>query len=66
MGKVIQTIERVLAYCDDCGKKFTPRINRRIPTCPGCRTAVLGAEDVPLRGEQRDTVIDEKIIEAAQ
>ena len=62
MGKVIQTIERILAYCDECEKKFTPRKHRKVPTCPNCRTAVFGAESVPLRGEERDRIVDEKII----
>lgn len=64
MGKVIITTKSVLAYCDACGKKFTPRIKRKIHTCPGCRFAVTGAEDVPLRTEKVHEVIDEKIIES--
>lgn len=64
MGKAVQTIQRVLAYCENCEKTFTPRIRRRIHTCPGCRTAVLGAEDVPLRGGGCETVIDEQITRA--
>ncbi len=61
MGKVTITTESVLAHCDACGKDFTPRIARRIHTCPNCRTAVTGAEDVPLRGSGVDRVIGRKV-----
>ena len=61
MGKVVITTRSMLAYCENCGKKFTPRIRRKIHTCPSCRFAVTGAEDVPLRTENVHHVIDEEI-----
>ena len=61
MGKVTIITESVLAYCDNCGKEFTPRIRRKLHTCPACRTAVTGAEDVPLRGDKVNTEVDRKI-----
>lgn len=61
MGKVTITTVSVLAYCDNCKYEFTPRIKRKIHTCPGCRTAVTGAEDVPLRTEGVHKVVDKKI-----
>ena len=61
MGKATVTTVSVKAYCDNCRSIFTPRINRKVHTCPDCRTAVMGAEDVPLRGQKVNTVIDTKI-----
>ncbi len=65
MGKVTITTKSVMAHCDACGKDFTPRIARKIHTCPACRTAVTGAEDVPLRGNGVDTVVNREV-EAAE
>ncbi len=64
MGKVIIITESVLAWCDNCEAEFTPRIVRKIHTCPKCRTAVLGAEDVPLRGPGVHKVIKKTIKKA--
>ncbi len=61
MGKVIIVTESILAYCDHCGNEFTPRIKRKIHTCPACRTAVVGAEDVPRRGEPVSKVVSRRI-----
>ena len=61
MGKITITTRSVKAYCDECEKDFTPRIRRKIHTCPACRTAVTGAEDVPLRGDKVNTEVDRKI-----
>lgn len=61
MGKVTITTVSVMAHCDHCGKDFTPRIRREIHTCPACRTAVVGAEDVPLRGDEVSKIVDRKI-----
>ncbi len=65
MGKVTIITESVLAWCDNCEAEFTPRIARKIHTCPDCRTAVLGAEDVPLRGPGVRKVIKKTVEKAA-
>ncbi len=64
MGKVTVIAELVLAYCDSCGKQFTPRINRKIRICPRCKNIILGTEGVPLRGSEVRKVISEKIEKA--
>ena len=65
MGKVTITTESVQAHCEACGKDFTPRIVCKIHTCPNCRTAVTGAEDVPLRGSRVGRVVGRRV-ETAQ
>ena len=64
MGKVTVIAELVLAYCDFCGKQFTPRISRKIRICPRCKNILLGTEGVPLRGSGVMKVISEKIEKA--
>ena len=62
MGKVIIITESTQAFCEECEKEFTPRIKRKIHTCPACRYAVTGADDVPLRGPNTSRVIRKTII----
>lgn len=64
MGKVTILTESILAYCDHCKKEFTPRIKRKLHTCPACRFAVEGAEDVPLRGKGVSKVVKKTVVKA--